>query len=148
MSWAAFAGSGLPRSSTSGRLADESQSSGTETGRADGLIRFNQGQQFALGTGVRCMEFVVIWLICAAIGAAITSSKNRGAMTGFFLGLILGIIGVIIAIFLPKQAPLPPLGMRAIRCPRCNADQNIPVSATSCECWQCKLILIPTSIIS
>jgi uncharacterized membrane protein HdeD (DUF308 family) len=54
--------------------------------------------------------FLVIWLACAAIGATITSSKNRGAASGLFLGLLLGIIGVIIAACLSKQSPAPPKG--------------------------------------
>lgn len=102
-------------------------------------LGFNGHASGCCGHGGFYMEFIVILLVCAAIGAAITHAKNRGALVGFFLGVILGIIGVVIALVLPKKAPPAPLGMRAIRCPRCNADQNIPVGATSWECWQCKL---------
>lgn len=36
-------------------------------------------------------------------------------------------------------APVAPAGLRAVRCPRCNAEQNVPVNAGSAECWQCHL---------
>jgi len=85
------------------------------------------------------ISFVVLAVLCAGIGAMITSGKNRGAFLGFILGLLLSLIGVVIALLLSAGVPRPPKGMRAVRCARCNTIQNIPESATTCECWQCKL---------
>jgi hypothetical protein len=53
---------------------------------------------------------------------------------------VLGLIGIVIVGVLPKAAPKPPPGMRAVQCLRCNALQNVPDSQTTFECWQCKLV--------
>jgi len=54
---------------------------------------------------------ILLWLFCAAIGAAIAKSKNRNWTEGLLLGGLLGVIGVIIEVFLRAQAPgLPPSG--------------------------------------
>lgn len=58
----------------------------------------------------------------------------------FVLGAVLGVIGVIILIVQRPNLPEPPPGMRAVRCARCNAVQNIPHGQTTFECWQCKLV--------
>ncbi|MFV8315324.1 DUF2510 domain-containing protein [Mycobacterium sp. 23] len=53
---------------------------------------------------------ILLWLFCAAIGAAIAKSKNRHWSEGLLLGGLLGIIGVIIELFmrsLPPSAPPP-----------------------------------------
>ncbi|WP_082951022.1 zinc ribbon domain-containing protein [Mycobacterium mantenii] len=53
----------------------------------------------------------MLWLFCAAIGAAIAKSKNRNWTEGLLLGGLLGVLGVIIELFLRAQAPgLPPSG--------------------------------------
>jgi ribosomal protein S27E len=83
--------------------------------------------------------FLVFWFGCMAIGGVITSSKNRGAGTGIVLGLLLGIIGVIIAACLSSQSPPAPAGMIAVKCPRCNAVQNVPYRQPHYECWQCHI---------
>jgi phage FluMu protein Com len=80
--------------------------------------------------------FVVV-LICAGIGAAITSAKERGPWEGLALGGLLGIIGVVIAACLSKGTPLAPSGMVAVKCPRCNAVQNVTEGQPHYECWQC-----------
>ena len=54
---------------------------------------------------------ILLWLFCAAIGAAIAKSKNRNWTEGLLLGGLLGVIGVIIELCLRAQAPgLPPSG--------------------------------------
>lgn len=82
-------------------------------------------------------------VVCAAIGAAITSSKNRGVAEGLVLGGLLGLIGVIIALCLGKRAPRippPPPGLVAVQCMRCRAVQNVPTSVPEFACWQCQLV--------
>lgn len=80
---------------------------------------------------------IIVWLICAGVGAAITSSKNRGAGEGLVIGGLLGILGVIITLCLSKQLPAAPPGMLAVQCPRCNAVQNVPEGQPQYQCWQC-----------
>jgi len=88
--------------------------------------------------------FLAIWLLCAAVGAMITSNKNLGAGTGLALGGLLGIIGIIIAICLrPGPPPVPPAppGFRSVTCTRCNAVQNVRLGESQFECWQCKTVI-------
>jgi phage FluMu protein Com len=87
--------------------------------------------------GISWTGAIILWIICAGIGAAITNSKNRGAGDGLVLGGLLGIIGVIIAACLSKQVPKAPPGMISVQCPRCNAAQNAPEGQPQYECWQC-----------
>ena len=84
---------------------------------------------------------VAIWVACGFAAAFITKGKNRGSALGWILGLVLGVIGIVIAAVLPDQTPAAPTGMRAIQCPRCNAQQNVPVASMTCQCWQCKLVI-------
>jgi hypothetical protein len=46
--------------------------------------------------------FIVIWLICGAIGAGIGSRKGRPWM-GLALGILLGILGIIVMLFVPAD---------------------------------------------
>jgi hypothetical protein len=78
--------------------------------------------------------------VCGVIVGAIGSAKNRSVFGSFLLGGVLGLIGIVIVGVLPKAAPKPPPGMRAVQCLRCNALQNVPDSQTTFECWQCKLV--------
>jgi hypothetical protein len=59
----------------------------------------------------------------------------------FFLGAILGIIGIIIVIAEKPGLPKAPGGMRAVKCTRCNAVQNIHPGQAQFECWQCKTVI-------
>lgn len=87
------------------------------------------------------MEWLVaiaFWcLIWGGIAALIGQRKNLGAGGPFALGVVLGIIGVIIVICQKSGLPPAPSGMRAVKCPRCNAVQNIAWAAPSYDCWQC-----------
>ncbi|MDP7724764.1 DUF2510 domain-containing protein [Mycobacterium sp. TY814] len=54
--------------------------------------------------------WILLWLVCPALGVAIANSKNRHWSEGFLLGLLLGGLGVIIELFmrtLPPRQPLP-----------------------------------------
>jgi LSD1 subclass zinc finger protein len=81
--------------------------------------------------------FIIVWLVCAGIGAAITNSKDRGAFEGLLLGGLLGILGLVVAACLSRGVPKAPPGMLALQCPRCRALQNVPAGQTSFQCWQC-----------
>lgn len=48
---------------------------------------------------------LLLWLFCAVVGAAISSSKNRGWTEGALLGGLLGILGVIIELFMRTLTP-------------------------------------------
>jgi hypothetical protein len=85
--------------------------------------------------------FVIVWLICAVIGAVISDRKNLGAGSGFALGGLLGILGVIIVACQKPGLPPAPAGMRSVKCTRCNAVQNVHPSQTQFECWQCKTVI-------
>lgn len=70
----------------------------------------------------------------------ISDRKNLGAGSGFVLGAFLGIIGIIVACQKPGRPPAP-AGLRAVKCTRCNAVQNIHKGQTQFECWQCKTVI-------
>jgi hypothetical protein len=91
-----------------------------------------------MDTGSLIFGFILWCLIFGAITAAIGQKKNLPAAESFLLGALLGIIGVIIAIVRRHGLPKPPPGMRAVKCPRCNAVGNIANTQPKYECWQCK----------
>lgn len=47
---------------------------------------------------------ILIWLLCAAVAAAIGHMKNRNVGESFLWGAVLGALGVVIVLFLPKGA--------------------------------------------
>jgi hypothetical protein len=83
---------------------------------------------------------IIGWLAIAVAAAAIARTKNRDALGWFLITGLLPIVGLIIVAVLPSLPPMAPAGLRPVRCPRCNAVQNIPSSDAMFECWQCKLV--------
>ena len=74
-------------------------------------------------------------LVCGVIAGAIAHRKQRGFGTCFVLGLLLGPFGILWAVLIPPGAPA---GMRSVTCHQCNKRQNIPLSQSEFQCWQCK----------
>lgn len=79
---------------------------------------------------------LALWFICGIVCAVIANSKGRSALGWFLVGLLIGFFGVILVAVLPSEEKAPP-GLRAVKCPRCNAAQNVP-NCSQYECWQCK----------
>jgi hypothetical protein len=75
------------------------------------------------------------------IAAVISDRKNLGAVSGFAMGALLGIIGLIIVACQKPALPPAPAGMRAVKCTRCNAVQNVHQGQSQFECWQCKTVI-------
>ena len=84
------------------------------------------------------LEIIVASLVCGGIAALIGQTKNLPVRGSFILGAALGIIGIIIVICEKPRLPQAPPGMLAVKCPRCNAVQNIPQQQPEYVCWQCK----------
>jgi len=82
---------------------------------------------------------VLLWVICAIAAGAITNAKGRGWLPGLIGGGLLGIFGVIVAAFMRPGSTAPP-GMESAVCPRCNAEQNVPIGDRSFECWRCHYV--------
>ena len=83
--------------------------------------------------------FIFFCLIFGCITAAIAQKRNLGSVGGWFLfGALLFIVALPMVIFSKRGLPKAPPGMRAVKCPRCNAVQNIPETQPEYECWQCK----------
>jgi hypothetical protein len=82
-----------------------------------------------------------LWLIAAVVGSIIANAKNRSPIEGLLWGGLLSVLGLIILACLPSKVPadVPPKGMEAVKCPRCNAVQNVPREDTHWVCWQCHL---------
>jgi hypothetical protein len=103
------------------------------------------------GGGVISAVAGTVMLILLAVGyfiptiiAATRHVRNVGAVIVINLFLGWTVIGWVIALAMafgsaPPRAVIP-LGMQTVMCPRCNAQQNIPVGAPTFECWQCKYV--------
>lgn len=90
--------------------------------------------------GIILLFWILIPVICGFVASMIAKKKNRSAGGFFALGFFLGIIGIIVAaVVAPGETP-PPVGMRAVKCSRCNARQNVAVRDRTFECWQCKTV--------
>jgi hypothetical protein len=82
---------------------------------------------------------VIMWCLCALVGAVICRPKNREA-EGAALGFVLGPIGVIVAILLQPKTPADapdsaPVfhGARKYNCPRCHRPlPNAPRGRGTC----------------
>ena len=83
---------------------------------------------------------VVVWGICAAVAWTIAPDRNK---TFFWVTLlILGPLGVAAALITQPHPPTPPrravaAGRRRLVCPRCGAENDIPESDRSYDCWRC-----------
>jgi hypothetical protein len=83
---------------------------------------------------VELATLVVVLVWCGAIAGAVAHRKQRGFGKFFVLGFLLGIFGILWAVLIPPGAPA---GMRSVTCGRCNKRQNIRVSQSDFQCWQC-----------
>ena len=76
------------------------------------------------------MELVIIWIICAIIGAIIGGRKGSGC-AGTALGFLLGPIGVIIVLIMRGNRKTCPhckelIHSQATTCKHCGKDLNAP----------------------
>jgi len=82
---------------------------------------------------------LIFWaLIFGVITAVIGQKKNYPVGESFLWGALLGIIGLIVVVVRRPRLPIAPPGMRAVKCPRCNAVGNRPETEPRYVCWQCK----------
>lgn len=63
----------------------------------------------------------------------------RGVKVGLLIAAVLGTgAGIAVMVFLIWALwPKAPNGMKAVKCPRCNATQNIAKTNQTFECWRC-----------
>jgi hypothetical protein len=86
-------------------------------------------------------SLIFFGLIFGGITAYIAQRKNLGNVGGwFFFGALLFIVALPMVIFAKPGLPQAPPGMLAVKCPRCNAVQNVPYGQATFECWRCKLV--------
>lgn len=84
---------------------------------------------------------IVNCLAWGAITAGIAQAKNlRTTWEWFLVGAVFSIIGVVVVVLMKPELPGAPRGMRALKCPRCNAVQNVPCEQPLVECWRCKAV--------
>ncbi|MGW6426449.1 hypothetical protein ACWF82_27565 [Nocardia sp. NPDC055053] len=86
---------------------------------------------------------MTVGIVFGCVSLAIAERKRRSPGGFFLVGFLLGPIGVLAAVLAAPGEPAPPVGMRAVLCPRCNARQNIARGQAEFECWQCKLVSPP-----
>jgi hypothetical protein len=82
----------------------------------------------------------VFCLLCGVVAAVIGHRKNLSVGQSFALGFFLGPYGVASVVSEKPGFPQAPSGMRAVKCPRCNAVQNIDETQAVYECSQCKTV--------
>jgi len=78
-----------------------------------------------------------LWSLGGGIGAVIAILRDRHPVQGFLLGFGLSFIGLLILCLLPRGVPNLGPGRYAVRCPVCNAVQNVVDSDNAYKCWQC-----------
>jgi hypothetical protein len=83
---------------------------------------------------------LLVLVVCGLIASGIASEKNRSGGGFFLIGFFFGPLGILVAALIGREKPKTPAGMRAVVCPRCNAEQNVDAHQPSFECWQCKLV--------
>jgi len=108
--------------------------------------------------GIGLLPFFVLlflWIITAVVACLIADHRGRSALGFFFATLFfLGPLGVGVALLagreqngvpverLPRLLPPPEkrpvhAGRRRFTCPRCAAENDIPATDTSYDCWRC-----------
>ena len=81
------------------------------------------------------MEWIVLWVICGVIGAAVASGKGRNVLGWFLLGFLLGPLGLILSLVVSKNQEVverEALQTGAMKkCPKC--AELIKVEAVKCR---------------
>ena len=83
---------------------------------------------------------IVFCLLCGIVAAVIGHRKNLSVGQSFALGAFLGPYGVASVVSEKRGLPKTPSGIRTVKCPRCNAVQNIGETQADYECSQCKTV--------
>ena len=86
------------------------------------------------------VALIVYCLLCGVVAAVIGHRKNLSVGQSFALGAFLGIYGVASVAREKPGLPTAPPGMRAVKCPRCNAVQNIGETEAGYQCSRCKTV--------
>ena len=61
------------------------------------------------------MNWLIFWIVCGCIAAAIGSKKGEG-VAGFFIGLLLGPLGIVFALISTGKN---------VKCPFCNVQRQL-----------------------
>lgn len=78
---------------------------------------------------------IISGVVFGFISATIAGRKDRNEGWFFVAGFFLGPIGIVVSLLAHPGAPK---GMRSVRCPNCNAVQNIDANHCGFTCWRCR----------
>lgn len=82
------------------------------------------------------MEFIIFWIICGVVAAAIAANKGGNGGLGFLVGALLGPLGIIIALFMGSEAGKVERQVadgHMKKCPRC-AEAVLPDAKVCKHC--------------
>jgi hypothetical protein len=86
---------------------------------------------------------IVVWVICAIVGALIGDKKGRSAGLWAVICLITGVFGILVVAVMPKQrTEEPTISQGRVSCPACS--ELILPSAKVCK--HCHTTLAPMAI--
>ncbi|KAB7752866.1 hypothetical protein [Mycolicibacterium mucogenicum] len=79
--------------------------------------------------------YVVLWFLTAGVvGALIAQAVGSERDIGFLWGAFLGVIGWTVVVLRARDG-MP--GRLRVRCPYCEAPQNLSAGETGYQCWRC-----------
>jgi predicted amidophosphoribosyltransferase len=88
--------------------------------------------------------FLLLWVVCGFFAAMVASNRGANGCLWFGLGVLLGPIGLAVSFAAGETKACPhcqsQIPQKATRCPKCQAELNIPLAAPtpSYRCPKCK----------
>lgn len=79
---------------------------------------------------------VMVWVLCGFIAMTIGEAKGRSRADAFGIGFIGGPVGIVLLAVLPTPEFMR-AASRRVKCPRCDARQNVRAEEARYECWRC-----------
>jgi hypothetical protein len=103
-----------------------------------GQMALSQFLNGPVALGLQLAIIFVVWFICGTVAGVIAPDRNN--LFFWLTFLLLGPLGVAAALIAqPVEQPSRAVaaGRQRFTCPRCGAENDIPDSDRSYDCWRC-----------